>query len=281
MYATRGQDLSATGAGDWWAPAAAGEEPVAEEIEVVDPQPIYANLIEFPRELVATRKVRPRLSESPQAATEAGVQLSIFEVDPGAVATEASVEAAEPSEVAFAGEAFAGQAFAAPRWSGIRLDAHPLIDEEEVLLEEPQPEAGPVVPLEPVAFNRRLMALCVDFALVSGSLLAAATMAASKFQVLPSLRTLEIGAGLAVLVAGAMYHTLIFSLARSTPGMKYARIQLVTFEGLTPKRAQRWGRMLALLVSAVPAGLGIAWALFDDDHLCWHDRLSKTYLRRI
>jgi hypothetical protein len=36
----------------------------------------------------------------------------------------------------------------------------------------------------------------------------------------------------------------------------------------------------ALLLSVLPLGLGVAWALFDDDHLCWHDRLSKTYLRK-
>jgi hypothetical protein len=27
-------------------------------------------------------------------------------------------------------------------------------------------------------------------------------------------------------------------------------------------------------------GLGVVWALFDDAHLTWHDRLSKTYLRK-
>jgi len=24
----------------------------------------------------------------------------------------------------------------------------------------------------------------------------------------------------------------------------------------------------------------VAWALFDDEHLSWHDRISGTYLRR-
>jgi hypothetical protein len=38
--------------------------------------------------------------------------------------------------------------------------------------------------------------------------------------------------------------------------------------------------MGALLLSVLPVGLGAAWLLFDDDHLCWHDRLSKTYLRK-
>jgi hypothetical protein len=27
-------------------------------------------------------------------------------------------------------------------------------------------------------------------------------------------------------------------------------------------------------------GLGLAWAIFDENHLCWHDRLSQTYLRK-
>jgi len=27
-------------------------------------------------------------------------------------------------------------------------------------------------------------------------------------------------------------------------------------------------------------GLGAALALFDDQQLCWHDRLSGTYLRK-
>jgi len=30
----------------------------------------------------------------------------------------------------------------------------------------------------------------------------------------------------------------------------------------------------------LPLGLGFVWALFDDESLAWHDRLSKTYLRK-
>jgi len=40
------------------------------------------------------------------------------------------------------------------------------------------------------------------------------------------------------------------------------------------------GRLCALLFSLAPLGLGVAWALFDEDHLSWHDRISKTYQRR-
>jgi uncharacterized RDD family membrane protein YckC len=47
-----------------------------------------------------------------------------------------------------------------------------------------------------------------------------------------------------------------------------------------PSWAQRCGRLGALLLSVLPVGLGIALAIFDDDHLSWHDRLSGTYQGR-
>jgi hypothetical protein len=62
--------------------------------------------------------------------------------------------------------------------------------------------------------------------------------------------------------------------------MKYARVSLCTFNNQSPTRAQQLGRFGALLLSVLPVGLGLAWALFDENHLCWHDRLSQTYLRK-
>ena len=86
---------------------------------MVEPaQPIHANLIEFPREIVATRKVRPRLAEGPLGEASAfGAQLSIFEVDPGAVSTE---------PMAVGGlDAAAASVWTGPEWSGIELDEQP------------------------------------------------------------------------------------------------------------------------------------------------------------
>ena len=57
--------------------------PIYEEIEA---QPIPANLIEFPREIIATRRMRPRLGDGPGEADPQ--QLSIFEVDPNTVSTD-------------------------------------------------------------------------------------------------------------------------------------------------------------------------------------------------
>jgi hypothetical protein len=62
--------------------------------------------------------------------------------------------------------------------------------------------------------------------------------------------------------------------------MKYAGISLCTFDDEIPTRAQRRNRLGALLLSLLPMGLGVVWSLFDEERLCWHDRLSRTYLRK-
>jgi uncharacterized RDD family membrane protein YckC len=98
---------------------------------------------------------------------------------------------------------------------------------------------------------------------------------------LPGLHLMELGAAGALVVIGVLYQVLFFTLAESTPGMKYARISLCTLDGRKPTGAQRRGRLGALLLSLLPVGLGVAWAIFDEQHLSWHDRLSRTYVRRV
>ena len=240
-------------------------------------QPIHANLIQFPRELVATRKVRPRRAEGPYAAmTEQGGQLSIFEVDPGAF----TMEAAQTSVL----EEAAAPAWKGPEWSGIKLDAQPeratqTAAATEMLEDLPEPVfLAPDVELAPL--SRRVMAAVVNGSLIVGAYLASALVAVSNMKVLPGLKQLEVGSAIGVMVAGALYMTLSYVLGNGTPGMRYAGLSLCTFDGQSPTRAQRCVRLVALLLSVLPAGLGVLWAIFDEDHLGWHDRLSATYLRR-
>ena len=242
----------------------------SEEIGVVEPaQPIYANLIEFPRELVAARKVRPRLAEGPLAA-EPGAQLSIFEVDPGDVSTE-------PEMASLATQATAAPAWAEPEWSGMKLDAEPA--EEHYREPEPQ-QALQKATLDHAPMSRRVLSVVFDVALIGAAFVTAAMVAATKTVELPALRAVEVGSAIALMMAAALYHALFFTLARATPGMRFAQIRLCTFDGQIPTRAQRTTRLVALVLSVLPVGLGLAWAIFDEDHLTWHDRLSRTYLRR-
>jgi uncharacterized RDD family membrane protein YckC len=246
------------------------EQAQPQEIAVIEPaQPIFGNVIEFPRQIVATRKVRPRLVEGPLATPAAGAQLSIFEVDPGAISVEPEEESPRTTQQV--------ADWSVPEWSTMRLAPEP--EPEYELLEEPAPRPTPAPEIELASLNRRVLAGVVDFTLVAGACVAAAALAANKASALPGLRAVEIGTVVALLVASAAYKLLFFTLARATPGMKYARLALCTFEGGAPTRAQRYARLAALLLSVLPVGLGFAWAIFDDEHLTWHDRISRTYLR--
>lgn len=248
-----------------------------EEIEAVEPaQPIHANLLEFPRELVATRKMRPRLAEGPYAAAEYGAQLSIFEVDPGAISLEPSTDNAGVAAPAWVG----------PQWSGIELEAQaehearsPLartVTPPELAAEATEPETG--VRPESAPFHLRLMAAVVDAALITGAFLASATIAASHAQTLPAVRAASVGAILGLAGIGLLYYALFSTLGWATPGMRYARLRLRTLDGQIPTRKRRIRRLASLVLSLAPVGLGVAWILFDDESLSWHDRLSGTRL---
>jgi uncharacterized RDD family membrane protein YckC len=63
----------------------------------------------------------------------------------------------------------------------------------------------------------------------------------------------------------------------TTPGLSVARLQLRRFDGTHPGRTQRRSRALALILSAGSMGLGFLWALIDEDTLCWHDRITRTF----
>lgn len=258
-------------------PAAIHQEPqeaLSGEIEVIEPaQPIYANLIEFPRPLIAARKVRPRLAEGPLAEAESGAQLSIFEVDPGTISTE-------PEAVSAAALDLSAAAWAEPEWSSIKLDAQPAEEFLPPAQLQVQAEAVPHSALERATMSRRLLAIAVDFALIAGTFAGAAYLVASRITTLPGKRAAEIGAMIVLMILGALYESLFLSYTTATPGMRYAQVRLCTFDDEIPTQAQRGARLVALLVSVLPMGLGLAWAIFDDDHLTWHDRLSRTYLRR-
>jgi hypothetical protein len=51
----------------------------------------------------------------------------------------------------------------------------------------------------------------------------------------------------------------------------------VDFDGRRPDREQRGVRQVAGLLSLLSAGLGLVWALVDEEKLTWHDHISKTF----
>ncbi len=91
-----------------------------EEALVAPAQALPARVLEFPRELVAARKARPRLAEGPllePGAEPEKTQLRIFEVEPEAISHE-PVQGMMPNSALSEGPLMSG-------WSSIRLDAIP------------------------------------------------------------------------------------------------------------------------------------------------------------
>jgi uncharacterized RDD family membrane protein YckC len=78
-------------------------------------------------------------------------------------------------------------------------------------------------------------------------------------------------------VIALFYRSLWYFGNCDTPGMRFAGLRLVDFDGRRPDREQRGMRQVAALLSLLAAGLGLVWALVDEEKLTWHDHISKTF----
>jgi uncharacterized RDD family membrane protein YckC len=265
------------------------------------PVPLPANLIEFPRQLIASRKARPRYAEGPlreEAESAPGDgQLRIFEVDPAQISTSPETDVAEAPE---------------PQWTSIWLDAPP--DAAQMQGDAPRDytpaeeavfgRAMPAPPIQAASIPRRVLAAAINATIVlTGVVAFAATFVAiatrgidwhpggSRLQAVRSIAssiaaqtglqpaqaaTIAVAAG-AVLIL--LYQALFFRFSEATPGMRCVRIGLCTFDDNNPTRRAIRRRALAVLISTCPLGLGFIFAMLDEDRLTWHDRITKMYLR--
>jgi len=130
----------------------------------------------------------------------------------------------------------------------------------------------------PVALPvHRLMAAAVDGSMI---LIAMALFTAifylSGGHMVVSKQTAPLFGGVVAVVA--LFYRLLWCLADGdTPGMRFAGLRLVNFDGRRPDRDQRGVRQAAYLLSLLSAGLGLVWALVDEENLTWHDHISKTF----
>ncbi len=76
----------------------------------------------------------------------------------------------------------------------------------------------------------------------------------------------------------AQYFALFTVFGGPTPGMMIRKLRVVSFDGNMPTSRQLAWRSFGYLVSAGTCFLGFLWALWDEDQLCWQDRISQTYI---
>ncbi len=157
-----------------------------------------------------------------------------------------------------------------PALGGITIEAaeHP----------EAEKRPGIDIPLQSAPLGRRLVAALVDGVIIA----AASTLFGFIFWKVAAVRPPLVQIlGLAVgtpCLFWAAYQYLLIVYAASTPGLRVAGLELARFDGTSTSRSLRRWRVLAACLSAVSAGMGYAWVFLDEDALCWHDRITHTYL---
>jgi uncharacterized RDD family membrane protein YckC len=134
------------------------------------------------------------------------------------------------------------------------------------------------IPLQSAPLARRILSAAIDDAIIA----AGCALFGFIFWKLTAIRPprfqmVGLAAGLFALFWAA-YQYLLVVYSGTTPGLRLARLELARFDGSPARRRLRRVRVLASFLSAASLGMGYAWVFLDEDSLCWHDRITHTYL---
>jgi len=134
------------------------------------------------------------------------------------------------------------------------------------------------IPLQTAPLARRILSAAVDALIIAaaGAVFALIFWKLTAIQP-PRFQIFAMAAGFSALFWSA-YQYLLLVYAGTTPGLLLARLQLARFDGSPAGRRLRRWRVLASFLSAVSLGMGYVWVFLDEDALCWHDRITHTYL---
>jgi uncharacterized RDD family membrane protein YckC len=134
------------------------------------------------------------------------------------------------------------------------------------------------MPLHPAPVEQRLAAMVIDCILV---LVGVVVFGAIYYQFakskLPILQVVALAGGL-LGAFWAAYQYLLVVYSGTTPGLCAMKLQLLRFDGVPAKRSVRRWRVMCSWLSAVSLGMGYLWQFLDEDGLCWHERVTRTYL---
>jgi uncharacterized RDD family membrane protein YckC len=76
----------------------------------------------------------------------------------------------------------------------------------------------------------------------------------------------------------ALYFSLFTLFSGATPGMTARGLSVVALDGNFPENSQLLWRTFGYFLSGGTLLLGFLWALWDEGHFTWHDRISRTYI---
>ncbi|HSS99908.1 MAG TPA: RDD family protein [Terriglobales bacterium] len=160
--------------------------------------------------------------------------------------------------------------FLPPALGGISIEPMPVIEEGK--------RPGIEIPMLAAPMWRRMSAGAIDGAIVAASTAVFGYISFSIINTELPLKPTIIGGLLLMAALWAGYQYLLLVYSGTTFGLKLAGLELNRFDGTTTKRTLRKWRVLASILSGVSLWLGYAWCYLDEDQLCWHDRITKTYM---
>jgi hypothetical protein len=136
------------------------------------------------------------------------------------------------------------------------------------------------LPIQVAPLGPRILCGVMDAVLVltAAALFALIVLSMAKF--VPQGKAATAIAVLLPATLWAVYHYVFLVFGGITPGMLMSQLELSSFEGCVPTKRTRATRAAAMVLSCMSIGLGFAWAVFDEDSLGWHDRITRTYLRQ-
>lgn len=151
-----------------------------------------------------------------------------------------------------------------------------MMDPVEEQAKERRP--GFELPLQAAPMSRRVLAGAVDALLVISAF---ALFAYIFFRVTSIAPPPQQAAAVSIILTAAFwtsYQYLLLVYTGTTPGLRVARLQISRFDGTAvPRKTRRW-RVLAAVLSGLSLALGYVWCFLDEDRLCWHDRITRTYM---
>ena len=219
-------------------------EPQVEPPPAPPPEP--SNLIEFPK----PAEPLPSLESMPV----------IEELAEPILEKPRILDAEEPSGLLFGGGAR----------PAITLESAP----------EPEPEDAGSPAGEYASISRRIFAATLDAVLIAIAAAAFATIFLHIAGAVPRARTAFLAALALPVLLWAAYEYLFLVYAAATPGMRVSGLHVRTFDDLPARRSLRRWRAITMMVSGMALGVGFLWASVDEYGLCWHDRITRTVLRR-
>jgi hypothetical protein len=225
------------------------------------------------------------------------------ETAPAADPVEQAEVASTPTEPPRAAQVFA-KILEFPRWAyappaALNALADPVVDRPRILevpeVVPPPPAMGGITiedarPLEPerrpgidMPLRSAPLGLRAWAALLDGFvILMACGLFGWLFYKLTGVRPplwemIGLSVGLPI-VFWAAYQYLFVVYCGTTPGLQAAHLRISRFDGSPAHRRIRRSRVLCSLLSGISLGMGYAWQFLDEDMLCWHERVTRTYL---